>query len=229
MSRYFEYFPRVSYNAAKTRYGDYELATNVMFRLRIVRNVISNAGSYFKYTIRDGDTPEILADKFYNDPETHWVILYANDMVDPQYDWPLEYNTFEKHIIDKYGSLATAKTTYHHYEKVIDRFNSTTNTTDKTRLYVDANTIVANANSLSVPYDSWTSLTETQAVETYEVSGDTVTQTTYRDEISYYDWEMEENEKKRQIKVIKNEYLGQIKSEFIDLTEFDQSFRRNIV
>lgn len=226
MAKYFEYFPKVLYSADKARYGDYEYITNIMFRLKIIRQVLSNASSYYKYVIRDYDTPETLADKAYGDPELHWVILYANDIVDPQYDWPLNYRDFQNHIKDKYGSIETAKTTYHHYEKVIERYHSSTDLTTTTRILVDNDKLTD--NDLTVPYDTWTNLTATQAVDTWEVSGDTVTQTVYRNEVTYYDWEMEENEKKREIKMIKKEYIPQIRSEFQSLSENVAPFKRVI-
>jgi hypothetical protein len=49
--------------------------------------------------------------------------LYANDIYDPQYDWPMSNRVFDKYIKSKYGSMEFAKTNYHHYEKVITREN----------------------------------------------------------------------------------------------------------
>lgn len=226
MAKYFEYFPKVAYNVEKTRYGDYELGTNIMFRLRIIRSVLANSGSYYSYTVRDGDTPENLADKIYNDPEAHWVILYANDMIDPQYDWPLSYRDFNAYIKDKYGTVEWAKTNYHHYEKVIERKHFSSDLTTTWKVKVDDDKLTT--NELTVPYDTWTNLTDTQAVDTYEVSGDTVQQTVYRNEVTYYDWEMELNEKKRDIRIIKAQYWPQIRAEFQGLTQTVSPFRRVI-
>ena len=288
MAKFFDYFPKIYYDINKNPISNYKLATNILVRTRLVREVLVNSGSYRYYTIRDGDRPEILADKAYGDPEAHWIILYANDILDPQYDWPMDSRTFVKHIKDKYGSIEAAKTGVHHYEKVIERLNSTTNTTTTKRIKVDknayyvlsledadgtlstANVIVGQNSSANgyIVYDAGSNtytvlannnlvfetgeevfitpanvtaniatvndtalntgaedyffddLSVTQSVNTYEVAGDTITETIYRQAVSYYDYEEELNDSKRNIIIIKKEYYEQIMNEFKNLMRY---------
>jgi hypothetical protein len=141
MPAFFNKFPVISYDTQKKIYSyqNSQFVTNILFRVAIIREVMSNISSYFEYTINDGEKPEVLADKFYNDPEAHWIILYANDIFDPQYDWPLDSRSFPKYLADKYRAQAevslgagipdfrvvdwTRDTTnvnsIHHYEKII--------------------------------------------------------------------------------------------------------------
>ena len=296
MGRYLDFFPKVFYDVDKNPLSNYKLATNILFRTKLVKEVMSNASGYFEYTIVEGDTPEILADKVYGDPQAHWMILYANDILDPQYDWPMDNKTFIRHIKDKYGSVEAAKTGIHHYEKVIERLNSTTNTTTTKRIKVDknayyvlsledangtlstANVIVGQNSSANgyIVYDAGSNtytvlannnlvfetgeevfitpanvtaniatvndtalntgaedyffddLSVTQSVNTYEVAGDTITETIYRQAVSYYDYEDELNESKRNIKIIKKEYYGQIIEEFKYLADYRQEFVRTL-
>lgn len=139
MARFLNLFPKIPYdiNRNKYAYSDYELVTNLTFRFGIIKNVLSSISSYFLYTITDADTPEILSEKIYGDPESYWIILYANDMYDPQYDWPMNYDVFNKYITKKYGSLSSAKTTIHHYEKVVSRTESFSGLTTETRFRID--------------------------------------------------------------------------------------------
>jgi hypothetical protein len=37
-------------------------------------------------------------------PEKHWIVLMFNDIIDPQYDWPLDQRTIIKYINDKYSA-----------------------------------------------------------------------------------------------------------------------------
>lgn len=297
MSKFFDKFPKIQYDIQGRRYSNLQTVTNIFFRVRILKEILNNISSYYEYFIKDGDTPEILADKIYKDSEGHWIILLANDIIDPQYDWPLNTQDFDKHIIDKYGSIQIAKTTYHHYEKVIRReessgdvivesryiinannltqgsitltsvngtfypgntiyttgntfvanvqsWNNTTNELvfdDETKvantylLYqtinaVTGNGVISTINTPSVPFDYYYGLAATQAVSTHNLSdGKTVTETIYRDRISNYDWEFDQNEKKRSIKIIKPEYYPQIVSEFNKLTnQRDHSFFRRV-
>ncbi len=124
MGNFFDKFPLVSFTVDKKLLNEYDTVTNVLFRIGIIKDVMeNNVNAYYYYIIQDGDRPEILAEKVYGDAQAHWVILYANNIYDPYYDWPMDDRTFEKYIIKKYGSLEWAKINYHHYEKVITREN----------------------------------------------------------------------------------------------------------
>lgn len=102
MPKYFDLFPVLPYDISGSQTTNYEVVRNIFFRLRIIRDVINNISAYYEYIIKEGETPEILAQKFYRDPEAHWIIMMANDMVDAAYDWPLGYDEFNKYIYKKY-------------------------------------------------------------------------------------------------------------------------------
>lgn len=138
MGNFFDRFPLVRYTVDKSLLNEYDTVRNVLFRVGLVREVMeTNINSYYYHIIRDSDRPETLAEKIYGDAEAHWLILYANNIYDPYYDWPMDDRTFEKYIIKKYGSLEWAKTNYHHYEKVITRENPFAQKTSVTRFQVN--------------------------------------------------------------------------------------------
>lgn len=231
MAKFFSKFPLIGYDIANKQYSNFQTVTNIFIRFRILKRVLGNISSYYEYVIRDSDTPEILADKIYNNPEAHWIILLANEIVDAHYDWPLTARDFRNYIVGKYGSVETAKTTYHHYEKVIVREQQATGTTSETRFVVNQEKLTD--NDLDVPYDYYEgdgSLAETAAISTYNLSdGMTVIETTSRDAISYYDYEFNLNEQKRHIKVIKPEYYAQIMREFTELLKANPPYFRKLV
>jgi hypothetical protein len=98
MPRYFNEFPKLIY----TRDNVTNLLTNLLTRVAKVKDEIDTSSLYYEYYIKDGDTPEIIASKYYGDAELHWVILIFNDIIDPYYDWPMEYRQFQSYITDKY-------------------------------------------------------------------------------------------------------------------------------
>lgn len=215
---FFDKFPTIPYDITRGTFPNYEEVTNIFFRLAIVKEAINNISAYYEYTIRDGDTPEILAEKIYGDAEAHWVILMANDIVDPQYDWPLDKPSFLNYIKNKYDLISLAKTQTHHYEKVIRREESRTGIITETRFQIDLRSQVEDIEAMGVPYESYEGTADEQYVEVFDIgNGSTVVQTTFRDRITNWDWEMQQNENKRQIKIIKKEYYGQILSEFDEL------------
>lgn len=221
MSRFFDLFPKIPYDIKGKRLSEYHIVPNIFFRLAFIREALTNFSAYYPYFITDADTPEILAEKVYGHPEAHWIILMANNIVDPQFDWPLKYDAFNNYIIGKYGSVENAQTGIHHYEKVIRREESLSGIITETRFEV--NQAKLTDNSLDVPYDYYQgtgSLAETAAVSTYNLeNGRTVVETISRDAISYYDYESQLNDAKREIKIIKPEYYSQIMGEFYNYTD----------
>ena len=62
--------------------------------------------------VKEGETPERLADKFYGDSNYHWVILHVNEIIDPRFDWPLTTYQLEQYVGSKYG-VANVQATHH--------------------------------------------------------------------------------------------------------------------
>lgn len=124
MASFLDKFPIIRYTVDKKLLSEYDVARNLLFRVRVIKEIMNgNLDTYYKYIIKDEETPDDLADKVYGTSTAHWIILYANDIYDPQYDWPMSNRVFAKYIEKKYGSIEFAKTNYHHYEKVITREN----------------------------------------------------------------------------------------------------------
>lgn len=221
MAQFFAQFPKIRYDIAGKNYTNFQTITNIFFRLGVVQDVLSNSSSYYEYIIRDEDRPEILAEKLYGNPEAHWIILLSNNIIDPQYDWPLDSDSFIKFIIDKYGSVETAQTTYKHYKKNISREETLSGTVTETSFIINQANLASSlaTSQANVPYDYYNGLAETQEVNTYSVSNKTVIEIINRSRVSYYDYENELNEAKRNIKLIKPEYYPQIKAEFDKLTQ----------
>lgn len=217
MATFLDLFPKIPYDIEKALYrSKYDVVTDITFRFGFVKELLNNISAYYLYSIKDTETPEILAEYVYDNPEAYWIILYANDIYDPQYDWPLNYSNFQNYIISKYGSIAASQTSIHHYEKIITRTESLSGTVTEQRIIVNYDKLTNNA--LDIPYDYYVGLPAGQSVETINMNGQTVTEVISRSAVSKYDYEDQENEKKRTIKIIKPEYYQQIMLEFDNMT-----------
>lgn len=207
MAEFFDKFPKVKYdlNTSGTRLKEYDFPMDILVRVGFMSETLSNIFSYFEYTIKDTDRPEILAEKYYKDPEAYWIILLSNKILDPFYDWPLSENNFKKFIIEKYGSLSTAKTTIDRYEKIIKTVDVSTG----------VNTIRRYKTTLS-EYNTLPNSDPTGVQRTLP-NGKSVTIHTYRGIVYAYDHEFILNESKRNIKLIKQEYYSTIKNEFEEI------------
>lgn len=204
MGTYFDSYPRLSYNPSGSPYKNRTSITDVTFRLKMRDRIKNTLFSYYTVDISDDDTMEILAAKYYGSPEFHWVIALANDIIDPQYDWPLNYRSYVSYITKKYGSVANAELIPHHYEKVIRRYHQGTKTTYEEVYEIQQDT-----------YD----FLPTYAFRQFDlVDGTTVEETITTRIISASQYEFDLNNKKKQMKIIKKEYLGNILDEFAGLT-----------
>tara|TARA_B100001939_G_C16867406_1_gene584770 strand:- start:45 stop:677 length:633 start_codon:yes stop_codon:yes gene_type:complete len=89
---FFKIVPNISYDEKPISYpfseSDFVVAKNFFRRYKINEDVFQYAVFFKKYTIVDGERPETLAEKAYGDQFLDWVILLTNNMVNAQYDWP---------------------------------------------------------------------------------------------------------------------------------------------
>jgi len=83
---YFQRFPFVNYN-----FGDNEANTifpNITAYIDIVDQIKDEVSFYEKYTILDGDRPDIVSQKLYDTPDYHWTFFLMNDGL-RESGWPL--------------------------------------------------------------------------------------------------------------------------------------------
>ena len=107
---YFAQFPLNLYDSVGD--GSFKLVTHLLKRVTIRAKVKVNTLFFDTYDVREGETPEMIADKLYNDSELHWIVLMVNDITDRYHQWPKNQNQFLTYINDKYTNISGT----HHYE-----------------------------------------------------------------------------------------------------------------
>lgn len=210
MAQFFNYYPKTFYSSNSNSTGT-DTVTNIITRFSFEESLKENSAAFYKYVIKDSDTPEIIADKYYGDSERHWIVLLFNDIIDPQFDWPLQYSTFIEYVGNKYSANGAANTTVqtglewaqdvnnvHSYYKVITRTGSNGNQIEE-KVQVDANTY-ANVGTSSTSYTLQ--------------DGTTITETITTESKTYYTYEDEQNEAKREIKLLKKDFVAEVEKEF---------------
>lgn len=125
---YFKYFP-------KTEYGNKSII-NVLARTKLREFIKQNIYLYEPYVVRDGERPDILADKYYGHYKYAWLIFYANDIIDPIHDWPMNNYEMKKYLDFKYADPDQP---------------------DKTGFEISTQTVheYRNRNNLIVDFESW--------------------------------------------------------------------------
>lgn len=107
---YFENFPVTKYDFG----GKPITLVHLLRRFSIKKLVIDNVRVYTEYHIADGETPDGLAYRWYDDPYKFWIILLFNNIIDPFYGWPLTNDNLVEYCKYKYGDSNVYAT--HHYE-----------------------------------------------------------------------------------------------------------------
>ena len=207
MAKYFNYFPTTYYTNSDDSTA-LDTVTNIIARFAFEDTLKENTSIFYPYEIQDGDTPEMIANKFYGSPEKHWIVLLFNNIIDPQYDWPLDQRTLIKHINDKYSANGAVHSPYlsgiqwaqdagnvKAYYKTVTRLSSKpTKNQIVEKIEIDANT--------------HTNLPVTTTTYTLQ-DGSRTTETISKTTQTYYDYEVELNDTRRRIRLLKSEYVSE--------------------
>lgn len=106
---YFKNFPSYLYDF---NYGNGVTKTTVVKditrNMRVKKDILRNISLYDEYDIVDGETPEIISEKFYGTPEYHWIVMLANDKYDYISDFPMSETYLQKHIETSYNPVLTS-------------------------------------------------------------------------------------------------------------------------
>jgi len=167
-----------------TNVGQTVELTNVLRRFIVRPDVQERSDVFYDYNIQAGDRPDTIAEKYYGDPKLAWVVLLFNKIYDVNFDWALFNQDFDNYIKGKYGSIPQSQSEVHEYRQIL--------------------------NEAEVKFDG------TKIPERYVV----VDQTTYntlspteRRTIYKYDYEIEENEKRREIRILDKRFLDKVRDE----------------
>ena len=198
--KYFSNLPKILYTSEG---GSSILYTNLMARASIKENLLNNSLLYYTYDIQEEDTPEIVAHKYYGDVYRYWIILLTNQIMDPQWNWPLSGRNFEKYMSEKYGNNDPSSLVQH-YEKIITTTDRITKTETVNKIIIDEetyDTLNPSENGYVLP------------------SGVIVMVKVEKNIVSKYQYELDLNESRRNIKILNKAYANQLEQELEILME----------
>ena len=107
---YFENFPLIIYDSVGD--GNFKVVTNLLKRVALRSKVRANTLIYDTYDVKEGETPEMIADKLYGDSNLHWIVMYVNGITDRYHQCPMSTPQFLAFLNDKYDNPDGT----HHYE-----------------------------------------------------------------------------------------------------------------
>jgi hypothetical protein len=190
--QYFSTLPKVIYQTN----GTAQIFTNLLARASMLPEFVKNSANYYEYYVQEGDTPEIIANKYYGDSYRYWIVLFSNQITDPQWDWPMSVTLFEEFMRKKYVGV-NPQNIMHHYEKTITRLNVDTQIKSVETIVLDENLydeLLERTYTVNTPWGKVTTTVEKQAV-------------------TLYDYEYKVNESKKTISLLNSIYVDEIETE----------------
>ena len=139
---YFSRFPIMAYDIKGN--NGYKLVPDILRRVKLRANIKNGMFMFDNYDVKEGETPETVAYKWFGDTLYHWVVLITNNITDRYYEWPLTQQQFHAHLEDKYGVGNIDST--HHYE--ISQTSGPTTSRDNSHL-VEVNSDASGATAVT--------------------------------------------------------------------------------
>lgn len=115
---YFSLVPDLDYvsRIPDAKISDFVRVKNLFRKGKLRDDIFQDLNYFTKYQIEGNDRPDNVAFKIYGDSSLDWVVLVANNIINIQTEWPMQQEDFDRYLIDKYGSYEEVYSGVHHYE-----------------------------------------------------------------------------------------------------------------
>lgn len=206
-----QYFNSLPFITTTDNTGNVYALRNILVRTNLIPQLAGNPLLFYAYSLQDGDTPEIVAHKYYGDVNRFWITLYGNPQImDPQSDWPLSSQQFLLYLQDKYAVAANGASNVVSYTQgIIQTYQKVITTYDN----YSQTTVIKTVDIDETSYYQVQPFTQTQQFP----DGSSVTYTVSTNTISLYDYEYQQNEAKRNINLINATYANQVETQYQSL------------
>ena len=194
---YFRELPDLNYQSPlKTKHSSnaYVRVKNLFRRVKLRDDLQSSFTQFNRYYIPDGSRPDVVAEELYGSADLDWVVCITAGIININNDWPLSSRDIYRFAESKYGNDLN---NIHHYE-------TTEVKDDNGRVVLPARKHVDSTFTIPIP--------GTDTATLNPVVG-----------ISNYEYEVELNENKRGIYVLRREYLQQFLNDMRTIMHYEKS------
>lgn len=200
MPSYFSQVPDFEYvsRLPDAKISDYITVKNLFKKGKLREDIFQDLAFFTKYQIQGNDRPDNVAFEVYGDSSLDWLVLICNNVTNIQTEWPLPQQQFDTYVLEKYGDYDTLYSGIHHYETVEVKNNQGV-------VIVPAGLQVESDYSVSYyDYINDSQITENDAVVA----------------VTNYEYEEREEDKKRNIFLLKPRYLNVVIDDMEDIMAY---------
>ena len=219
---YFNELPNILYQSPllhKNSSTDYISIKNLFRRAKLFDYLGNNVSIFNKFVIGDGDRPDTIAESLYNDSSLDYVVVLVAGITNINHEWPLQDFQVYDYALQKYGSESKMFED-HHYEtfEIKD---------DKGRQILPPDLIVDKdfkIDGSALRFNStYTLISEAGNNQLDDKNEYTVSTDNIARAVSNFEYEISENEKKREINVLRNGYISIFINDLRDVVKYDKS------
>ena len=194
---YFRELPNLLYPSFlpnKTSSLDFIEIKNLFRRAKLRDDLQNNFTVFEKYEIPMGLRPDTVAEELYGSDELDWVVLTVAGILNVRNEWPLSDRDLYEYSLNKYGESLNST-----------RFFETKETKDSNgRLILPKGKVVDSNFTIPKPGEPTATLNPVVGISNYE-------------------YETRINNEKRNIFVLREEYLQQFLNDMRELMTYDES------
>ena len=219
---YFKELPNILYQSPllhKNSSTDFISIKNLFRRAKLYDYLGNNVSIFNKFVIGDGDRPDTIAESLYNDSSLDYVVVLVAGITNINHEWPLQDFQVYDYALQKYGTESKMFEN-HHYEtfEIKD---------DKGRQILPPELIVDKdfkMDGSALRFNStYTLISESGNTQLDDKNEYTVSTDNIARAVSNFEYEISENEKKREINVLRNGYLSIFINDLRDVVKYDKS------
>jgi hypothetical protein len=188
-----------SFAQGRNSNNDVVRVKNLFKRAKIRNDILNTPFAFDEFTIVGDARPDNIANEMYNSPFLDWVVLISNNIINVRDEWPMTQSDFQNYLIDKYGTELLNE--IHHYEtlKINDPNGS---------LLLEGGLKVDENFTLKYSYEG----------EYKTLSGSNLLKS-----VTNYEYEVEKNDDKRNIFLLKSNYISTIISDMREIMTYTDS------
>tara|TARA_B100000287_G_scaffold295493_1_gene278722 strand:- start:683 stop:1360 length:678 start_codon:yes stop_codon:yes gene_type:complete len=196
---YFRQLPDLDYPSLannRTSAYDYQTVKNIFKRAVMRDDIFNEVTAFTKYSVVGDERPDQVANSFYKDSALDWVILTTNNIIHVRDEWPMGSQDFATYINEKYTDQELSN--IHHYETEVLR-NS------RGQLMQPEGLKVPSGHSITF-IDNGVLRTESKIKQ-----------------VTFLEHETNLNDAKRNINILKDEYLTSFLENFSNIMTYEES------